>query len=336
MSKNVVHTGAAPGEAIPEVARELDVPGVTLIQRGPCKTPEALLDALQDADISICYHEPYTREVLANVPRLKAVIRTGVGVDTVDLDAATDHGIIVANFPDFCTREVANHAIVLMMACAKKVGLLDRVTRHEGWNAARAYRSPMGPIHGQTLGLIAFGAIARAAAKVAQALEMRVIAYDPYVETSVFKEAGVEPVSLETLAERSDYVSCHLPLTSSTQGMLDAAFFARMKPTAYFVNTGRGGVVAEADLITALEAGQIAGAGLDVFESEPIATDHPLLAMDQVVITPHTASYADETFAARDRRVGRTALAILAGETPEFVANRAVLEKLRQDKGGTP
>jgi D-3-phosphoglycerate dehydrogenase len=289
-----------------------------------------LLAALHDADVSICYHEPYTRDVLANVPRLKAVIRTGVGVDTVDLDAATDYGIIVANFPDFCTREVANHAIVLMMACAKKVGLLDRVLRREGWNAARDHRSPMGAIHDETLGLIAFGNIARVTAKVAQAMEMRVIAYDPYVEASVFENAGVESVSLEELAERSDYISSHLPLSNATHGMLDAVFFARMKPTGYFINTGRGGVVAEADLVAALETGQIAGAGLDVFESEPLDPDHPFLAMDQVVLTPHTASYADETFAVRDHRVGKTALALLAGEIPQFVANRAVLDRLGQ------
>jgi D-3-phosphoglycerate dehydrogenase len=266
---------------------------------------------------------------LANVPRLKAVIRTGVGVDTVDLDAATDYGILVANFPDFCTREVANHAIVLMMACAKKVALFDRVLRREGWNVARTYRSPMGAIHDQTLGLIAFGAIPRVTAKVAQAMDMKVIAYDPFVEPGVFQQAGVEAVSLEELAERSDYVSCHLPLNDATNRMLDGEFFARMKPTAYFINTGRGGVVAEADLIAALEAGQIAGAGLDVFESEPLAAGHPFLSMDQVVLTPHTASYADETFATRDRRVGKTALAILAGEIPQFVANRAVLDKLK-------
>lgn len=329
MTQNVVHTGAAPNEAIPEVAEELNVPGVALIQRGPCRTPEALLAALHDADVSICYHEPYTREVLANVPRLKGVIRTGVGVDTVDLDAATDYGIIVANFPDFCTREVANHAIVLMMACAKKVALFDRVLRREGWNAARTHRVPMGAIHDQTLGLVAFGAIPRAAAKVAQAMDMRVIAYDPFVEPDVFRQAGVEAVTLYELAERSDYVSCHLPLNETTDRMLDGKFFARMKPTAYFINTGRGSVVAEADLIAALESGQIAGAGLDVFESEPLPPGHPFLSMDQVVLTPHTASYADETFAARDHRVGQTALAILAGEIPQFVANRAVLDKLK-------
>lgn len=329
MSKNVVHTGAGPSDPIPEVTQELDVPGVTLIKRGPCHTPEALLQALHDADVSICYHEPYTREVLANVPRLKGVIRTGVGVDTVDLDAATEYGILVANFPDFCTREVANHAIVLMMACAKKVALFDRILRRKGWNAARAYRSPMGAIHDQTLGLVAFGAIPQATAKVAQAMDMRVIAYDPYVDAEVFEAAGVEPVGLHELAKQSDYVSCHLPLTDATHGMLDDKFFARMKPTAYFVNTGRGGVVAEKDLIAALETGQIAGAGLDVFESEPLASDHPFLSMDQVVLTPHTASYADETFSVRDHRVGKTALTILAGEIPKFVANPAVLDKLK-------
>jgi D-3-phosphoglycerate dehydrogenase len=329
MTNNVVHTGAGPNDPIPEVTQVLDVPGVTLHKRGPCHTPEELLEALRDADVSICYHEPYTREVLAAVPRLKAVIRTGVGVDTVDLDAATEYGIVVANFPEFCTREVANHAIMLVMACAKKLSLLDRKLRQEGWAAARALRSPMGPIHDETLGLIAFGNIARTAARVAQALDMNVIAYDPFVAPDVFEAAGVESVTLGELAARSDYVSCHLPLNDQTQGMIDASVFGQMKPTAYFVNTGRGGVVHEADLIAALESGQIAGAGLDVFESEPLAPDHPFLAMDHVVLTPHTASYADETFGVRDRDVGLTALTILEGNVPRWVANPAVLDHRR-------
>jgi D-3-phosphoglycerate dehydrogenase len=330
MTQNVVHSGAGPNDPIPEIEETLDVPGVTLYKRGPRHTPEELLAALQDADVSICWHEPYTREVLANVPRLKAVIRTGVGVDTVDLDAATDYGIVVANFPEFCTREVANHAIVLMMACAKKVALLDRTLRAKGWAAARDLRSPMGAIHDETLGLIAFGKIAQATARIAQALDMQVIAYDPFADPAVFEHAGVESVSLEELAARSDYVSCHLPLSNQTRGMLDAAFFGRMKPTAYFVNTGRGGVVAEADLIAAIENKQIAGAGLDVFESEPMRPDHPFLAMDNVVLTPHTASYADETFSVRDYDVGQTALTILKGDVPKWVANPAVLDHRRR------
>jgi D-3-phosphoglycerate dehydrogenase len=330
MAKNVVHSGAGPQDPIPEVTEALDVAGVALFKRGPCHTPDELLRALQDADVSICWHEPYTREVLANVPRLKGIIRTGVGVDTVDLDAATDYGIVVANFPEFCTREVANHAIALTMACAKKIARFDRALRSVGWAAARAFRSPMGPIHDETLGLIAFGNIARTAARIAHALDMQVIAYDPFVDATVFERAGVESVSLEELAARSDYVSCHLPLNQHTQGMLDAAFFRRMKPTAYFVNTGRGGVVNEADLIAALRTEQIAGAGLDVFESEPIGPDHPFLAMDNVVLTPHTASYADETFSVRDRDVGLTALTILEGDVPRWVANPAVLDHRRR------
>ena len=187
----------------------------------------------------------------------------------------------------------------------------------------------MGCIHGETLGLVAFGAIARAVAQRAQSMEMSVIAFDPFVDASVVEQAGVESVSLDELADRSDYVSCHVPLSEHTRGMLDASFFARMKPSAYFVNTGRGPVVNEADLIAALQEGQIAGAGLDVFETEPIGSDHPFLAMDNVVLTAHTASFADETFRLRDRRVGETALAILEGKTPEFVANPAVLDRRR-------
>ncbi len=263
MTKNVVHTGAGPKDLIPEVSEALDVSGVTLHKRGPRRTPQALIEALQDADVSICWHEPYTRQVFANAPRLKGVIRTGVGVDTVDLEAATEYGIIVANFPDFCTREVANHAIVLMMACAKKVVRLDRTLRAEGWATARDLRWPMGPIHGETLGLIAFGNIARETARLARCLGMEVIAYDPYVDAAVFEQAGVESVSLEELASRSDYVSCHLPLNEQTRGMLNAAFFYRMKPTAYFINTSRGAVVEEADLVAALQEGRMAGAGLE-------------------------------------------------------------------------
>jgi D-3-phosphoglycerate dehydrogenase len=160
-------------------------------------------------------------------------------------------------------------------------------------------------------------------------MEMQVIAHDPYVDPGVFRQAGVEAVSLSELARRSDYVSCHLPLNRETRGMLDAAFFGQMKATAYFINTSRGAVVREADLIAALQTGHIAGAGLDVFESEPIGADHPLLAMDRVVLTAHTASYADETFRARDRRVGLAALTVLNGGVPESVANPEVLTRRR-------
>jgi len=327
--KIVVHTGAKPGTALPEESKALDAPDIELILRGSCDTPEQVLDAVRDADVALCRQEPYTREVLARAPRLKAVIRYGIGVDTIDLQAATEYGVMAVNFPDFCIAEVANHALVHMLACAKKIVWTDRALREKGWAASRALLTPMGTIHDETLGLIAFGNIARAFAERAKALDMQVITYDPFVELEVFEAAGVESVSLEDLAARSDSVSCHLPLNPKTRGMIDAAFFRQMKPTAYFINTSRGGVIKESDLITALQGHRIAGAGLDVYESEPIGVEHPFCSMDNVVLTPHLASYADATFQSLYRRVGAAALAILRGGLPEFVANPDVLDHRR-------
>lgn len=326
----VVHTFAAPGAALVEEMEALDAPDVDLRLRGPCETPQEVLAAVRDADVAMCMHEPYTREVLANAPRLKMVMRYGVGVDTIDLEAATDYGIMVGHFPDFCIPEVANHALAHLLVCAKKMRHLDHLVRTQGWFEARAIRSPMGQIHGETLGLLAFGNISRAMASRAQALSMRVIAYDPYVPAEVFEAAGVEAVDLYDLAAQSDYVSCHLPLTPQTGDMIDAEFFGKMKPTAYFVNTGRGAVVNEADLIAALAEGRIAEAGLDVFEQEPISTDHPFCAMENVTLTPHLASFADQTMSIRAGRVGRSVLAVCRGGLPEFVANPQVLDHRRQ------
>lgn len=330
MKQVVAFAHLAPGTEVVEELEALDAPDIEIRLCGPCKTPEEVLAAVQDADVAMCMKEPYTREVLASLPRLKMVMRYGVGVDTVDLEAATEYGIVVGHFPDFCIPEVANHALAHLLVCAKKMRLMDHLMRTDGWAAARAPLSPMGPIHGETVGLIAFGNIARAMAKRAQALDMEVIAYDPFVAADVFEAAGVQAVSLDELAARSDYVSCHLPLNEQTRAMLDARFFSQMKPSAYFINTGRGAVVAEADLIAALESGQIAGAGLDVFEHEPIPVDHPFCAMDNVTLTPHTASYADQTMAVRRRRVGYSTLAVLRGGLPEFVANPQVLDRRRK------
>jgi len=326
----VVHTGARPGAPLPEERKTLGLPEFDLVPKGRCSTPAQVLEAVRDADAALCYGEPYTTEVFAGAPRLKLVVRYGVGVDTIDLEAATEHGVIVAHYPDFCIHEVANHALVLMLACAKKVLLLDHTLREGGWAATREVRVSIGPIHGETLGLVAFGNIARAFAQRARAMDMEVIAYDPYVDPAVFAEAGVESVDLPELLARSDYVSCHLPLNTETKGIINAEFFGQMKPSAYFVNTGRGAVVVEADLISALREGRIRGAGLDVFEHEPIGPEHPLCSMENVVLTSHTASFADETYAARDRRVGRTVRDVLRGGLPEFVANPAVLSRRRR------
>ncbi len=329
MPITIVHTGRSPHEPLVEEMEALGVPDVQVLLRGPCATPAEVLEAVRDADVALCMREPYTEAVFTAAPRLRCVIRYGVGVDTIDLDAATRHGVVVGHLADFCTREVANHALVLLLACAKKVTQLDRALRTDGWGAARELLVPMGAIHGQTAGLVAFGRIARSLAQRLHALEMEVIAYDPYLTDEVFSAAGVEPVSLGELARRADYVSSHLPLTAETRGMLDARFFAQMKRSAYFINTSRGAVVVERDLIAALQEGRIAGAGLDVFEDEPIEPDHPFCHMENVVLTPHSASYADATMETRRRRVGRDALSAARGGLPDFVANPEVLDRRR-------
>jgi D-3-phosphoglycerate dehydrogenase len=323
-TKIVVHTGRKPGDRFVEEMEALDAPDVQVYLRGPCRTPAEVLEAVRDADVGLCGSEPYTDEVFAGAPKLKMVIRYGVGVDTIDLDAATRHGVVVGHLPDFCVREVANHALVLLLNCAKKVPQLDRAVRQEGWGA-KSILQPMGSIHDETVGLYAFGNIARALADRLKALQMRVIAYDPFAPQMTFAHAGVEPVSLDELARQSDYVSCHLPLNPKTRGMIDGAFFQHMKPTAYFINTSRGAVVKEADLIAALAEGRIAGAGLDVFEQEPISPDHPFCQMDNVVLTPHTASYSDKTMEIQRRRIGKDALAVCRGGLPDFCANPQVL-----------
>ena len=254
-------------------------------------------------------------------------MKYGSGVDRIDLQAATNYGIIVAHFPDHCVREVANHAITLMLACARRLLFLHRTLQDEGWGAAREKATCLHTVFGETLGLIAFGNIARAVAERAKALGMQVVACDPFVDAAVFAEAGVESVTFEDLPARADYVSCHLPLSAQTRGMIGASFFERMKPTAHFINTSRGAVVIEPDLVEALRGGQIAGAALDVFASEPQPLDreHPFFSMGNVILTPHIAGWADASRPEFYRRVALSALAIARGHLPEFVANPDVL-----------
>lgn len=326
----VVHTQIPSDGSCPHEAEVLNVPGVEFFLRGNAETPEMVIKAVQAADIALCGKEPFTRSVFAQSPQLKAVLRYGVGVDTVDLESATEYGVIVGYFPDFCIEEVANHALVLMLDCAKKTHQLDRAFRNEGWSAAKAVLEPMGAIHGEVLGLLAFGNIARALAKRGKVLGMDVIACDPFVGPDTFAQFGVEQVSMDELVARSDYISCHMPLTNETHRLIDASFFARMKPSAYFINTSRGPVVNEADLLAALRGGRIAGAGLDVFEQEPVNATNPLLKMSNVIVTPHVASFANSTKETLNRRLAQTALTILDGGLPEFVANPAVLDRLHR------
>jgi D-3-phosphoglycerate dehydrogenase len=317
-----IHSDGA-GDAGFAIEREVIEAAGGELRLSRARDEDELIRNLQDADAVLVSAAPITRRVIEHLPRLKLLIRYGVGLDTLDIPAATDHGVVVAHFPDFCQPEVANHALMLLLAAAKHLVPLDRAVRDGRWRPGPL--APMQHITDQTLGLVAFGNIARAVAQRARAFGLRLIAYDPYVPDAVFATHGAERIAtLDALLEQSDFVSLHTPLTTETRHMIGAPQLARMKRSALLVNTSRGPVIDEEALVAALHDGQIAGAALDVFEREPLAAASPLASMDNVVMTPHSASYSDRAFERMKRRVGEACVDVLVkGRWPEFVPNRA-------------
>jgi D-3-phosphoglycerate dehydrogenase len=273
----------------------------------------------RDADALVVSASPVTRGVMSALEGLKTVVRTGVGYDVIDVPAATELGVIVVNIPDIWIREVANHALGLLLAWNRKIGTLDQQVRSGVWSSG--VPGGAGSLHGETVGIVGLGNIGSAFARRVAAFEAKVIAHDPYVDDKHFAALGVERVSLEALAERSDYISVHTLLNKETRHLIGEAFFRRMKPTAIVINTSRGPVVDEKALIRALEDKRLAGAALDVFEQEPVAADNPLLRMDNVIVTPHAAYFSTAAVAQVPRRCGEEIARVLTGQRPLNVVN---------------
>jgi D-3-phosphoglycerate dehydrogenase len=250
-----------------------------------------------------------------------------VGSDSVDVRAATARGIPVTNVPDTFIEEVADHAMMLMLATYRRLTLMDRWVRDGRWREGRPYLHGFPRLMGQTLGFIAFGHVARAVATRARAFGVRMLAYDPYVEELVMTQYGVEPVGLTELLRRSDIVSMHAPSTPDAHHMLREEHFRLMKREALFINTGRGPTVDEPALIKALQEGWIAGAGLDVLETEPVEATNPLLKLENVTLTPHVASASSRFDPERRRRVGTEIALVLSGRWPRSCVNPSVLER---------
>jgi D-3-phosphoglycerate dehydrogenase len=246
-----------------------------------------------------------------------------VGYDVIDVPAATELGVIVVNIPDIWIREVANHALALLLAFNRKIVALDRRVHSGAWGGG-VPGAFTGSVHGETVGIVGLGNIGSAFARRVAALETTVIACDPYVSDAHFAKLGVECVTLEQLAERADYVSVHTLLNEETHHLIGEAFFKRMKPTAILINTSRGPVVDEKALTRALEARQLAGAALDVWETEPVAADNPLLKMDNVIATPHAAYFSSPAVAQVPRRCGEEIARVLTGQRPLNVVNPEV------------
>lgn len=256
-------------------------------------TQEALLRnaAQANAIVSGGHRRLMTAENMDALPNLVALVKLGSGVDNVDVDAATERGVIVANTPDAVTETVSDHAIALLLAAVRKIPQQNRLIRAGVWSIKRA--APGRHLRGATLGLVGFGRIGRDVARKLVGFEMNLLVYDPYLEDNAIEEAGAKPVPLEELLSRSDFVSVHCPLTELTERLIGEREFRLMRPEAILVNTSRGPVVDEAALNQALREGWIAGAALDVLEKEPPDSDNPLLELDNVIITPHMSSMSD-------------------------------------------
>lgn len=257
-----------------------------------CKSSEEIISAAKAADAVMVHFAQITREIIDSLPKCKLIVRSAVGMDNIDIAAATAAGIPVANVPDYGIEDVSTHAVLLILAITKKFNKLTDTVRNGIWDYA--VTKPVHRIQNRTLGLVGCGAIARCAAKKAQAFGMKVIAYDPYLKQEQVESLGIILKSLDNVATESDVISVHLPLNAETTGMINLDFFSKMKNDAFIINTARGGVINESDLAAALEKKMVAGAGLDVLKEESITKDHPLLKFDNVIITPHAAWYSEE------------------------------------------
>lgn len=265
----------------------------------------------------------FSTRAIEAAPALRVIGSHGVGVDAIDVTLATERGIAVVNAPHANVRSVAEHAIALMFALTKSLAAADRATRAGDFRFK--YSARLLELQGLTLGIVGFGSIGRQTAILAKALGLKVMAHSLETASEPYAETGVERAAeLRDLLSRSDIVSLHLPLTVSTQGLIGTAELAVMRPGSFLVNTGRGGVVNETALLDALDKGQLAGAGLDVFASEEMPPDHPLLLHPKLLLTPHIAGSTEASLARTAEDVAHGILAVLADERPQFLVNPSV------------
>jgi phosphoglycerate dehydrogenase-like enzyme len=286
---------------------------------------DELIDALAGVEATIAGSEPYSSRVFAAHPQLRVVARVGVGYDAVDLIAATSTGTAVTIAPNTNQGSVAEHAFALMLGFTRHIPARHAAIAAGGWPRLMSL-----PMRGRTLGLAGLGRIGKAVATRALAFEMRVLAYDPYPDKAFCDAHGIGLVSFEQLAAESDFLSLHLPMSPQTKHLINRETIAKMKPTAVLVNTSRGGLVCEADLIPALREGRIAGAALDVFEDEPTGTDNPLRKLANVVLTPHAAGVDVQSLHDMARSAAEAVASLRKGDWPtEKVVNPDVRGKFR-------
>ena len=323
----VLYVGPAGGDTFDATSLEQQTRAVRAVGgavvRYTGRTLAELVEALEGVDVVMLQGHRFEAAAFAHMGehgRCKGLVSFGHGYDQLDLDAAVKHGVVLANTASFGTEEVSNHTMMHFLVCARKFVLHDRLVRQGVWT--RAHLAPMGHIAGQTFGVIGLGNIGRAVARKARAFGLQVIGHDPYVAAWDAKEYGVEQVAtVDELCRRSDYVTLHCYLADGTRHIIGRRQLDLMKPTAYVINCARGGVVDEQALIEALAAKKIAGAGLDVFEREPVDPSNPLLKMDNVSLTNHYASYSEVAWERAQTQMGEEAVRIATGMWPMSLIN---------------
>lgn len=295
------------------------------LELATCQTEDDVIKACKGADGILNRAAPMPARVVTTLQGCRVIARYGVGVDNVDVAAATAMGIPVCNVPGYCDDEVSTQAVALLLALARKLVSHDKAVRNGAWDIGSA--DPVYRTAGQTVGLVGLGRIARTVAGKLAGFGMKIIASDPYVSKEVAAAAGVELVDMDTLLSTSDFISVHAPLTDGTKKMIDAAAFSKMKPTAYLVNTSRGGLIDQGALIQALQEKRIGGAALDVYEVEPLEPDSPLKDLDNAVLTDHAGWYSEDSIVELQRRAAEAVAAVLSGKRPESAVNPEVFEK---------
>ena len=316
--KKIVCLSTNPASLSYEVAAFAERKDAEFVISG-ARTKEDVKAAVCDAEVVLFSDITIDREVIDSLENCKLIIRYGIGYDNVDAKYAAEKGIFVCNAPNYGVTDVAEHALSLLLSCAKRLTYMNDCVRDGLWDTSKMGASRR--IAGKNVGFIGFGKIAKCVCERTNAFGLKALVYDPYVSDAVAAEYKAEKVSLDDLLARADYVTLHLPLNEQTRHMMGAEQFAQMKPDAVFVNTSRGGLVNEKELIDALENGIIAGAGLDVFEDESGNIDQRILKMKQVTLTPHVAWNTVEGAAALHEEVTGNVIRFLEGNRPESVVN---------------
>lgn len=314
MSKIIISDHLFP--AIDSQKKIASSAGFELLEADPfCTTEDEVIQRCGDADALLVQWAPITRRVLGSLRQLKGVVRYGIGVNNIDLDAARDLRIGVANVPTYCLDEVSTHAMAMILGLTRRIPQDHHRIAHGEWGVGPLL--PIPAISDLTLGLIGFGAIARRVAQKARAFGFRIVASDPYIGESHFAENNVDRVDLDTLFASADVISLHCPLVKETTHMINEESIGKMKHGVLIVNTSRGPVVKGTDLIQALQDGRVYGAGLDVFEEEPLAKDSPLRTLPNVILTSHSASVSTRAVELLQIKAAEAACAFLEGKRPE-------------------